>query len=296
MSTPGIYYRYPRTSDPGAFLLKLSDVMLTTVNTFPSGYSINKDKVVFTDNMNTVITIAPDGQQKNITASGLYQMGRPTLSPDGLTVAVQASEDPAVPANSLNIYTVSLANGAWQRISNLPVNEEAPRWFPRSNKVAYTSFSPTDGINIHIYDVSAQREVMQIGNMAGGLSLAITADEKYILSPSLMRIYDLQTGNMTTDLRPTILTALTNAGFEQDTRFPGQANRGTYTLDGSFSPDGKTIVFDGAVKRGTSYGLIMARINVDGTGFTLLSDIIPNTPSFSNNNNYSQINPYWLGE
>ena len=113
--------------------------MPTTIDTFLSGYSINKDKVVFTDNRSTLIIITPSGEQKNVLVSGLYQMGRPTLSPDGLSVAVQASEDPAVPPNSLNIYIVSLATGAWQRISNLPVNEEGPRWYPHSSKIAYSS-------------------------------------------------------------------------------------------------------------------------------------------------------------
>ncbi|MSQ26442.1 MAG: hypothetical protein EXR49_09330 [Dehalococcoidia bacterium] len=110
-----------------------------------------------------------------------------------------------------------------------------------------------------------------------------------------MRLYDATTGSQTADLRAAAIAGVRGAGFELDTRYPGQANRGTYPLDGTFSPDGRTIVFDGAVRRGSDYGVVMAQISVTGADFRMLSDLVVVNPAFSNNNNYSQLNVVWLG-
>lgn len=109
-----------------------------------------------------------------------------------------------------------------------------------------------------------------------------------------MHIYEIQTGRLIADLRAEAIEGLKAAGYEPDDRFPGQANRGTFPLDGGFSPDGRWIVFDGAVRRGTAFGVVLAQIGVDGTGFQLLSDLIPTKPEYSNNHNFSQLNPRWL--
>ena len=109
-----------------------------------------------------------------------------------------------------------------------------------------------------------------------------------------MILYDIQTGAVLTRLQPQIAEALAFQGFQPDTRFPGQANRGTLTLYGTFSPDGKQIVFDGAARKNGEFGLYIARINVTGDDFQLLLDLTPNNPADSNNNNYSQMSPFWL--
>ena len=254
---------------------------------------MSAERVVFTDNQDTVRIAAPNGSLQRVRAPGLYQMGRASLSPDGARVAVQASEDPRVPPGSLNIYVVELANGQWRRISNLPVNEESPRWFPQSNKLAYSSFDPASGIDLHIYDWSQQREV-QVARNAGGISVAISPDERTLFEPGLMRLYSLTSTQMMIDLRPAVIAAIVRAGYEIDTRYPGQANRGTAMLDATFSPDGAFIIFDSAVKRGDQYGNIIAQMTTQGSDFRVLQDMIPVNPAFSNLNNYSQLNPIWL--
>jgi photosystem II stability/assembly factor-like uncharacterized protein/Tol biopolymer transport system component len=274
-------------------LTKLGERLPVTIQLIPGNFSISPEHVVFTDNQDTVHLVSPAGAVQRARAQGLYQMGRASLSPDGARVAVQASEDPRVPPGSLNIYVVELASGQWRRISALPVNEESPRWFPRSNRIAYSSFDPDAGLDLHIYDWVQQREV-QVIRGAGGISVAISPDERMLFEPSLVRLYNLASGQMTADLRPAVIAALTRAGYEMDTRYPGQANRGTAMLDATFSPDGTAIVFDSAVKRGDRYGNIIAQISTQGADFRVLQDMLPVNPAFSNLNNYSQVNPVWL--
>ncbi len=273
----------------------------TSITLPPTYFSMDADNLVLTDNQNTVLIYAPDGNLRTAKVTGLYQMGRPSLSPDGSRVAVQAAEVANPQPQDLNIYVVNLVTGKWERISDLlAIPEEAPRWFPQSNLVAYTSFAgdmpPEQGLVIHIYDVDAHKEVHQVTGEggAGGLNIAVSPDEKTILNSNTMTLYDVQTGAMVAQLRPKIVQALQAQGFQQDSRFPGQANRGTLTLHGNFSPDGKFIVFDGAIQKGSAYGLYIAQVSITGEDFKLLLDITPNNPSFSNNNNYSQMSPFWL--
>lgn len=299
----GIYYRALNASDPGGTLAKIGEALpaFTGVPLPPTYFTMDAGKLVITDNQNTVLIYAPDGKLQKVKAAGLYQMSRPSLSPDGNRVAVQAAEVGDPQPQDLNIYVVDLTTGKWERISDLLTTpEEAPRWFPTSNLVAYTSFSadmpPEQGLAIHIYDVDAHKEVRQVTGEggAGGLNIAVSPDEKIILNSNTMTLYDIQTGTRVAQLRSKIEQALQSQGFQSDSRFPGQANRGTLTLHGNFSPDGRSIVFDGAAQKSDAYGLYIARVSTTGDDFQLLLDLIPNNPAFSNNNNYSQMSPFWL--
>lgn len=268
----------------------------------PTYFTMKADKLVLTDNQDTVLIYAPDGKLQAVKVAGLYQIGRPTLSPDGERVAIQAAEIANPQPQDLNIYVVDLDTGKWERISSLlNTPEEAPCWFPKSNLVAYTSFAggtPEQGLVIHIYDVDAHKEVRQITGAggAGGLNLAVSPDEKTILNSNTMTLYDAQTGSKITQVRTKVAQALQYLGLQEDTRFPGQANRGTLTLHGNFSPDGKSIVIDGATKKNGVYGVYIARVAIagDAVALKLLLDLTPNNPTYSNNNNYSQMSPFWL--
>ena len=152
-----------------------------------------------------------------------------------------------MPPVDLNIYSINLQDGQFQRVSFLAVNEEAPEWFPNQNKIAYSSFSPS-GISLHIYDLDEQRETFLIPD-AGGIHLAISSDGARILEPGRMKIHSALNGSELADLKPQVMSALPVGGDTPDTRYPGQANRGTFPLDGDFSTDGQFIVFDGAVQR-----------------------------------------------
>ncbi|MBM3944548.1 MAG: hypothetical protein FJ317_03545 [SAR202 cluster bacterium] len=292
----GIYYRLPDARDFVGTLAMVDGPRPRPIELFGVGFAINAEKVVLVDD-NRVIIVTPDGRQRTVRADDLFRMARPTLSPDGTRIAVQATENPEQMPEDLNIYVINLADGAWERISFLPVNEESPEWFPNSNRIAYSSFDPSTGpetgVPIHIYDLDTGQEVRRITGFegAGALSLSISCDEQTVLNPNLITLYDIATGELVADVRPAVRAALAAAGYEEDTRFAREGSRGSYTLDGTFTPDGR-IVFDGAVKRGDDYGVIIASIAADGTGLEILHDLIPINPDFSNNNNFSQTNPY----
>jgi hypothetical protein len=304
----GIYYRVPGIDDPGGNLAMINPAMkneelpaFASITLPPTYFTMNSDKLVTTDN-DTVLIYAPDGKLETLKVAGLYQIGRPSLSPDGNRVAVQAAEIANPQPEDLNIYVVELATGKWERISNLlNMREEAPRWFPKSNIVAYTSFTSgntAQGMVIQLYDVDAHKELRQISNGAGGLDLTISPDEKTILNANTMTLYDLQTGAKITQFRTKVAQALQYLGFQEDTRFPGQASRGTLILHGTFSPDGKSIIIDGAAKKNGAYVVYIARVAIDvahdAVGLNSNILILPNNPAFSNNNSYSQMSPFWL--
>ena len=216
------------------------------------GFDIRPDAVVFTDSEGLIL-ITPNGERRKFPVPGLDQIVRPSFSPDGKNVAVQALESSGA---DLNVYVVNLETGDVERISFPSVNEESPEGFPSENKIAYSSFSPSEGLNIHIYDLDAGREMLSFEE--GAMHLAISPDGSMILNPQLVRLYDAATGSLVSDLRTKVMAALNSLGYEPDTRFPGQAGRGAFPLDADFSPDGSHIVFDGAVERDGVYGVIIS--------------------------------------
>ena len=122
---------------------------------------------------------------------------------------------------------------------------------------------------------------------------AVSQDSARLIIVGEMQIYDAKTGSLLSDIHQKVMDALSAAGYTPDARFPGQGGSGTFPLDGTFSPDGKSIVFDGAVQKSGAYGVLLIQVNTDGTGFTILQGPIQVTPQFSNNHNYSQVNPNW---
>lgn len=123
---------------------------------------------------------------------------------------------------------------------------------------------------------------------------AFSKDGNLVLSGHTLSVSDVAIGRKTADLKAAALLGLAAAGYELDTRFPGQGGTGTFPLDGDFSPDGKTIVFDGAVRLGTVYGMLLCSIDMDGSNFKVLAGPLPVEPSFTNNQNWSSLNPTWL--
>ena len=249
------------------------------------------DAVVFTDT-EKVFLIDPDGRERQIKVEGIFQIVRPSFSPDGKSIAVQAVESPG---GDLNIYTVNLETGEAKRISFLDVNEESPEWFPNQNKIAYTSFHPIEGLTLHVYDVDAGNEVLSIRD-GGWIHLTVSPDGSLLFNPILGRLYDAATGNIISDIKNKMLAGAQTHGYKPDTRFPGQAGLGTFPMDADFSPDGNHIVFDGAMEKDGEYGIVIFRMTRSGDDVIPLTDIIEVDPAVSNNNNFSQLNPSWLGE
>lgn len=288
----GIYYSSPGTLTPQGEL-RLLGRSVPAIPIPPGGFDLRTDALVTTNNDELIIRAA-SGTSEQIRIPGLYHMARPSFSPDGLKVVVQASETYSSdePPQDINIYTVDLALRTFERISFSEENEESPEWFPTDNRITYVLFS-RKGLSINIYDIDSKRIVQTIAD-AGSSHLAVSPDGNYIFEPTRGRIYDTHTGHLVSDSKDRIVSSLQSSGFKLDTRFPGQANAGTFPLDGDFSPDGKTLIFDGAVVKNGKYGMVLAQINSDGTNFKLLTGLLQVNPAYANNNNYSQINPLSL--
>lgn len=298
--TSGVYYRLPNTNNPNGILSSLDRELGFTATMLPVDFDISLDMAVYA-NDSALYFVSSEGNVTKITVNGLYAMARPSLSPDGTMVAVQATDqrpsggspDP----QSLEIFIVDTDSGSV--IAQVSPSEdglpaESPTWFHRSSRLAYSTFSADSGVDIHIVDVtdtSMMRETLTIQD-AGWLHIAIAPDDSVLLVPVTMRIYDLTDGSLIADLKDETLAGLADSPYTRDTRFTGDLDN--FPLDGSFSPDGQSIVFDGAVTQGDSTGMIISTIDRDGTNFHILSDFIPTNPTFSNNNNYSQLNPVWL--
>ena len=206
-------------------------------------------------------------------------------------MVIQARETYTEPED-LNIYIVDLNTGESERISYRDFNEESPEWFANENKIAYSSFDPQWGVSAHVYDIDLGKEILTIKD-GGYIHLAVSPDGILMFNPVLARLYNLDTGKMVADLKDKVLAALQDNGYTPDTRFQGQASQGTFPMDADFSPDGNHIVFDGAVEKNGKFGLIIFSMTTTGDNITPLTDIIEVNPAFSNNNNYSQLNPNW---
>ncbi len=288
--SPGVYYGQPSEVPFVTNLAYLDETLKTDIRWSGVGFDMRPDAVVFADFEN-IILVQRSGEKRKLRVPGLSQIARPSFSPDGKKVAVQALGSSG---SDLNIYVINLDTGDAERISFLTVNEESPEWFPGQNKIAYSSFSPSDGLNIHVYDLDAGREMLSFEE--GAIHLAISPDGSMIFNPQLVRLYDAATGSLVSDLRTKVLAGLNSLGYEPDTRFPGQAGRGAFPLDADFSPDGSHIVFDGAVERNGTYGVAIFRMTVAGDEMTLLTGMIGVEPANSNDHNFSQLNPSWLGD
>lgn len=306
---PGIYYSQPSPpgAPPGPNRLVRADGPLERSTTLPpNGFDLTPQWAAATDSQSTILLIGPAGEGRRIEARGLHHIGRPSLDAEATHAAVQANEDagsidPSVPGADFNVYVVQLVDscaackgtkGSWSKLGGLPVNEESPEWVPGTRLVAYSSFDPAQGIDIHVHDATDGREVARFPGI-GGLHLAASADGRRLLEARSLRIYDAATGALEHDLRDEALAGLRAAGYDVDAVHDGMDGAGSFPLDGAFSPDGSEIVFDGAVT-GKGTGLLVMRIRTDGTGFQVVAGPVPADPARSNDHNYSQLNPKWL--
>jgi len=293
---PGIYYRVPILEDPGARLARLDDPLFPEIQMAPVGWDMCRNQVVFPTPEGLVLTSAA-GEVRLVQPEGLFRMARPSFSPDCARVAVQASATPDIVGDveDLNIYVIDIESATATRIGDLPWNEESPRFFPVGARLAYSSFSPADGVNLHIFDFDQAREILLAPDI-GALQIAISPNGDRIIDPRTMRLYDAATGAVVADLLAALVAALPATGFELDERFtdePGMPNRGVYPLDAAFSPDGADLVLDWPLRRGDQYGNVLMRLSVEARQLRLLTGLLPANPEFTNHNNFSQLNPVW---
>lgn len=291
---PGIYYRLPGTGNPSAVLTRIDGALPSRLVLPPGGFDLRGQALVYAAE-SRVIVAAADGTSKVTEVDRLYSLARPSLSPDGTRVAVQATRTPVQPGRppaNLGVFVIDLRTKAFVELPGTEENEESPEWFPTGDRVLYSSFSPTAGVNLHVYDVAAQREVLTLTD-GGALHMAVSPDGLRILDMWRFRIYDAATGAMQADLLAGVRASLVSAGLAMDPVHNGRDGRGSFPLDGAFSPDGRSIVFDGAVVQGTRSGLMLFTVGVDGAGFRAISGLIEADAAFTNNFNYSPLNPLW---
>lgn len=241
-----------------------------------------------------LLLVDAEGVESDITTEPRLATSRPSFSSDGSRVVVQAFEgQPRPDGMGLAIWVIELDTGAARKISPGRVNDESPEWVPGTNSVVYSSFDPEAGIDAHVVDVDTGEEVLVIPD-GGAIHLAVSDDGRRLLDPGRLLIHDLTTGEMVADLHDAAVGQLAGLGLSLDTRFDGQAGRGTFPLDGDFSPDGRFLVFDGAVERDGEFGVALFRMAIDGTGLELLAGPFEVDPARSNDHNFSQLNPLWL--
>ncbi|HVL88357.1 MAG TPA: hypothetical protein VM681_10215 [Candidatus Thermoplasmatota archaeon] len=289
----GIYYRTPLTASPAAALSRIGGGA-PGATLPPGGFDLRPDLLV-SPHPEGLLLVDARGRATVLPVPGLHAIARPSLSPDGTRALVQATtiEPRGGPSQNLDVFVVNLSTGAFERVSDAPENDESPEWFPDGTRVAYSTFSPETGVTLRVRDLAARREVLAVPD-AGAIHLAVSRDGARVLEPGRARILNASTGEILADLRAALVAAAAQAGYVPDERFQGQANRGTFPLDGDFSPDGRFLVFDGAVRRGAEHGVVLFRVAADGSGFEVLTPLLPADPSFSNGHNYSQTNPRWI--
>lgn len=290
--TTGIYYRLPNLNNPQAILTKFDGKVAKEIILNPGGFDMRADRVIY-PNGNELVLVNSDGVKKTVAVPGLYSISRPSLSPDGKKVVVQASQTSDNPPKDLNIFVIDLGTTKFTRISPSADPDESPEWFDRANKIAYSSFSSKDGVSLHIYDLDKKKEIKVIKD-AGSLHIALSPDGKHVASFERHKIFSTETGKQEADLTDNLVTRLSQAGYVPDDRFVGSMKSGVFMLDGAFSPDGKYLIMNGAVKKGDQYGEIIYQINNVGEEFKVLVDLVPTNPQFSSGNNFSQQNPMWL--
>lgn len=293
---PGIYYRMPDRAEPAARLAGPGAAAADEPLLPPVGFDIQGALVVAPNGDSGLVIYSPDGDERTVELQGLHHVGRPSMSPDGGRVAIQATEYTplcACPTDDFNIYVADLDDGTWHRLGDLAYNEESPEWIPAGNEVAYSSFSPSEGVDLHVRDAATGTQRLHVDD-AGGIHLAASKDGLRIIESARALVRDLSDGHLITDLRDEALAGLRAAGYDTDPAYTGQGNRGTFPLDADWSPDGQSIVFDGLVKGPTS-GLLLFTLGIDGAGFTVHAGPLQANPDFSNGHNFSQTNPHWVG-
>lgn len=307
----GIYVVRPALGRPGGELEVQDGILPRKVDFGGIGYDVADDLVISAPGEGLVLHHA-DGRDERVAVPGLFAIGRPSLSPDAKQVAVQATETRPVPGAVplFTIYVIEIATGKWRRIAPVPLTadgqSELPFWSPGGDRIAHWG-TRDQCLVIRVRDAASGSDVLTIGR--GGTAgcyqpergildgprfhVSISRDSSRILIPGQLQVYDAKSGALLADVHQRALDALAAAGYKPDGRYPGQAGAGTFPLDGALSPDNRQIVFDGAVERAGQFGVLLCRIDLDGTGFTVLRVPVQVEPRHSNFHNFSQLLPRW---
>lgn len=291
----GMYYRVPNLVDPSAVLTHQTELFVQDITMSPVDFDVQAQQAIYPNDSRLVI-VAPDGTERSVTATGIYQIARPSLSPDGTRVAVQATatkhpDGQAANPSELKIFVVDLRTGSTQQVSSSGlVPNESPTWFNQSDRILYSTFSAAEGVDVHVYDLDLGKIVLTVQDI-GWHGIAVSKDDQLFFVPNSMRTYSVSTGALVSDLKAKVTAGILALGFTLQTSV---GDSGSPFLDGDWSLDGKQLVFDVAVIQDGRRGVVIFTVATDGTNVLSVSELIPVNPVFSNNLNYSQLNPIWL--
>lgn len=159
------------------------------------GFALSKTRFVAIDDQGHATIVEPSGKTTTVNAQGLYHPGRPSLSPDGTRIVVQATNTAAQPMGAdanFEIFIVDLRDGSSTRVAQLPMNEESPEWVPGAEIVIWSSFSPEEGIDLHEHSVVEGREIRTLEEK-GALHLDVSPNGTYVLDTARLTVFQRET-------------------------------------------------------------------------------------------------------
>ena len=113
----------------------------------------------------------------------LRRIGDPQVSPDGKSVAYQATQvDTTSWTRNTDIWVIPSAGGAPRRITDDPKSDARPRWSPDGQRLAFVS-TRDGGAQVWVVEASggAARKVTSLPTEAGGV---LWIDDRTLLVPS----------------------------------------------------------------------------------------------------------------
>jgi len=312
----GVYYVVPSASDPAAGTIKLLGGSIPSIVVHGrSGFDVGR-VLVWVDG-NEVHVVQPGGAARVLFVDGLYQLSHPSLAPEGTSVVVQATQTPPEQEpdpSFVTSYVIDLSNGSWRFLaptSALPYDgNDFPTWSPAGDTIAYESTELKDGrdctvVNLADATSGTVKNTLRRANDAACETpasvfwegprgnLAFSQDAKRLLLVGMLQVVDLTSGADVASLQEKVLAGLGAAGYTPDDRFPVRVGTSPVALAGGFSPDGTKIVFDGSVRKGNAYYQLVMRINLDGSGFTILDGPFAENPRFFAGVTYTVLSTAW---
>ena len=312
----GIYYELPTPGQTDSGTIKLLGGSLPTIAVSGnSGFDVGQVLVWASDS--TLHVVSPSGSDRVMVIDGLYQIRRPSLSPDGKQVVVQATQtEQQGEANDQwqTVYVIDLATGAWRLLAgtgSMPYDgNDLPVWLQAGNEIAYESTEVKDTQNCVIVNVvdattGAVKRTLRRDGTSGcetpisilyespRMHMAFSTDGKKLLLVGTLQLFDAQTGASIGSLHDKALAGLQAAGYTPDDRYPPRTGDSPFALAGAFSPDGTKVVFDGSVKKGNAYYQLVMQINTDGSGFKTVAGPFQADEPFVSGNALSLLSVVW---